>query len=253
MTATPHPVNSRLWEIDLLRGVAVIMMVVFHIVFDLSYLSIVPILIYSGFWRYFALLTALIFVSLSGVSLHLSHQKATKIGSGRMYGKFLRRGTEILLIGLVITFVTYFVIGEGYIIFGVLHCIGTSILLAPLFIGRPKVTLVAAILVISGGFFISRVSGPLWLVWLGIHPASFQSLDYFPLLPWFGVVLLGLTLGTYLYPFGRRIIPLWDRSPNPVQPVCWLGRHSLVIYLVHQPVILLVFALLFPGSIWFLP
>jgi uncharacterized membrane protein len=251
MTPAQGP-SSRYWEIDLFRGIAVLMMVVFHSVFDLSFFSILPINVNSGFWRYFAILTAFIFIFLVGTSLNISHYRALRSAQDG-YLKYLVRGAKILALGFMITIVTYLIIGEGFIIFGVLHCIGASIIIAPLFFGRPRISLLAAVIILAGGFLVTGISGPIWFAWIGIHPAYFYTLDYFPLFPWLGVVLLGLTTGVYLYPKGKRILPLANPSPGCTRPVCWMGRHSLVLYLVHQPVILLILAFIFPGAIWFIP
>jgi uncharacterized membrane protein len=251
MTPAPGP-SSRYWEIDLLRGIAVLMMVVFHSVFDLSFFSIFPINVSSGFWRYFAILTAFIFIFLVGISLNISHYRASRIGKER-YFKYLVRGAKILALGFMITIVTYLIIGEGYIIFGVLHCIGASIFIAPLFFDRPRTGLLAGVVVLAMGLLVAGISGPVWFAWIGVHPAYFYTLDYFPLFPWLGVVLLGLTTGMYLYPQGKRILPLTNPSPRCTRPVCWMGRHSLVLYLVHQPMILLILAFIIPGAIWFIP
>jgi uncharacterized membrane protein len=243
----------RYWEIDLFRGIAVLMMILFHTVFDLSFFSILPINVSSGFWRYFAVLTAFIFIFLVGTSLNLSHYRTPlRLDSG-LYRKYLLRGTKILGLGFGITVVTYLILGEGFIIFGVLHCIGASILIAPVFFGRPKTGILAAALTFAGGILVAGVTGPIWFAWAGVHPSYFYTLDYFPLLPWLGVVLLGLSAGTYLYPQGERLFRLTDRPPACSGAVCWMGQHSLVLYLVHQPLILLLLALAFPGSIWFFP
>jgi uncharacterized membrane protein len=249
----PTAASFRYWEIDLFRGIAVVMMVVFHTVFDLSFFSILPVNVSTGFWRSFAVLTAFIFIFLVGTSLYI-HQNRAMAGSLRnSYTQYLVRGGKIFGLGVVITLVTYLIIGDGFILFGVLHCIGASILIAPVFFGRPKAGFFAAILILASGFLVATISGPVWFAWIGIHPAYFYTLDYFPLIPWLGVVLLGLTTGTYLYPKGKRALPLSDQSPKYTGPVCWMGRHSLILYLVHQPVILILLTFLFPGSIWFIP
>ncbi|MDD1673567.1 MAG: DUF1624 domain-containing protein [Methanomicrobiales archaeon] len=228
-------------------------MVIFHIVFDLSYFSILPMNVASGFWRNFALLTAILFVSLVGTSLNISYNRSVSQKGQFSYIKYLKRGLGILALGFLITGITYFLIGEGFIIFGVLHCIGVSIIVAPLFFFRPRISLFVGLIALGGGYLVSGIQGSLWLAWIGIHPATFYTLDYFPLLPWFGVVLLGLTAGEYLYPKGLRVFSFGHRPPMISQPVSWLGRHSLMIYLIHQPVILLILAFMFPGSIWFFP
>jgi uncharacterized membrane protein len=79
-------------------------------------------------------------------------------------------------------------------------------------------------------------------------PAQFTSVDYFPVLPWFGAVLIGVFVGNSLYPCYVRTFHLRDRSQVPmIRGIDFLGRHSLLIYLVHQPV--LVAALFLMGAV----
>ena len=79
-----------------------------------------------------------------------------------------------------------------------------------------------------------------WLLPLGIHSPEFASYDYFPLVPWFGVFLAGAALGKWAYAPGRSLLPLSPRETF----INFAGRHSLLIYLVHQPVIMGVLYLL---------
>lgn len=238
--ATGAP-GGRFWEIDALRGMAIIMMVVFHLLYDLDYLGIASIAVHNGFWRAFALLTASIFVFLVGISLAISHARARqRLEGSALYRKYLRRGSGLFLLGMLITGVTYLFLGDRFVVFGILHLIGLSVILAPLFFPYPRGCLLAGILVIAAGFLISGIEGPIWLAWLGIHPASFSSVDYEPLFPWFGLVLIGLFAGARLYPGGKRAFLFTDIS-NPVSDgFSYLGKHSLLIYLLHQPLILLL-------------
>ena len=78
-----------------------------------------------------------------------------------------------------------------------------------------------------------------WLLWLGLPPVAYATFDYFPLLPWFGLILLGVWLGGLLYAGGRRGFPLPDLGGAlPVRLLDFLGRHSLLIYLIHQPILM---------------
>lgn len=243
MDQTTAASGGRFWEIDALRGMAIIMMVTFHVLYDLDYFGFVPVAVHSGFWRSFALVTASTFVFLVGVSLSISHARARRRLEGFPLSlKYLRRGAGIFLLGMLITAVTYLFLGDGYVVFGILHLIGLSIIIAPVFLPHPRGCLIGGILVIAAGLLISGIEGPIWLAWLGIHPAGFYSVDYEPLFPWFGLVLLGIVTGGALYPGGKRRF-LFADIRNPFSDgLSYLGRHSLLIYVLHQPVIL---ALLF--------
>ena len=224
--------NKRYLEIDLLRGVAVVMMILYHFLFDLDYFNIYRINVLEGFWLYFARLIALIFIFLVGVSLTLVYYR-------KNYGflDYFKKGSVVFGFGLLITLATWLFAREGTIIFGILHFIGVSIILGSLFLRFKNLNLVLGGILIGLGFYIKNfiVSYP-WLMWLGLKFNNFNTLDYFPLLPWFGVILLGIYFGKLLYPKGKRRFNINLENKY----LSFLGRHSLVIYLLHQPILILV-------------
>ena len=234
---------SRFREIDVTRGIAILMMIVFHTVFDISFFMIAPVNVSTGFWRGFAMATACLFLLLVGVSLVVSHARSAAYLSGfALIKKFLYRGAGIFSLGLLVTLVTWLYLHEGYIIFGILHLIGVSVIIALLFLRFGKYNILLGLLCIAAGFFIGSIQGPVWLLPLGIVPASFASVDYTPLIPWFGAVLVGTGVGEFLYSGGVRRFSMPHLPQLPVQVLAFLGRHSLVIYLVHQSVIILLLA-----------
>lgn len=237
---------QRYREVDALRGVAIVMMIVYHSLFDLSFFGIVPVDVLGGFWRGFAYATVSLFLLLVGISLTLSAARARiRSPAGWAFAaRYVKRGAFILLLGLAITAVSWYFVPGYTILFGVLHLIGVSVMLSPLFLGRPVLSLVCGIACIPAGIAIAGVPGPSWLLWLGIHPAGFASLDYTPLLPWFGVVLTGIYIGSVTYPGGIRRNQFPLGGTPALSPLAFLGRHSLLIYLLHQPVILLLIRLL---------
>jgi len=240
--------GERFWEIDALRGAAVVMMIIFHTVFAASFLGVSPIDVLHGFWRGFALATATLFILIAGVSIWISSARAGAVlGRWRLAAKNLRRGAGIFLVGLGITAATWLFVRDEFVLFGVLQCIGLSIALSPLFLRFGKANLLIGAVIILLAPLVATVDGPLSLAWIGIHPADFASLDYVPLVPWLGVFLIGMSLGATAYPGGRRRFPAGGSDNPPLGPVAFIGRHSLVIYLVHVPFILLALALVFPG------
>jgi uncharacterized membrane protein len=235
--------DSRFREIDATRGIAILMMVLFHTVFDLNFFMILPVTISTGFWRWFAMATASLFLLVVGISLVVSHARSAATLSGfALTKKFLFRGTGIFALGLLVTLATWLYLHEGFILFGILHLIGFSVMLSVLFFRFGKYNILLGLLFIAGGFFIGALQGPVWLLPLGIYPASFTSVDYTPLIPWFGAVLVGLGVGEFLYSGGVRQFTVPHLPDRIVQPLSFLGRHSLVIYLVHQPIIILLLA-----------
>jgi uncharacterized membrane protein len=187
-----------------------------------------------------------------GLSLTLSDTRETqRLGRPPGFTKYLLRGGKIFGLGLIITLATYFFIGRGFVIFGILHLLGLSIILAYPFLRSSRwVSLMAGLLVIALGWYIDRlvVSFP-WLIWLGLKQQGVYMVDYYPILPWFGLALLGIFAGYTLYPQGVRRFS-WPNlaSLPPIGGLRFLGRHSLLIYVIHQPLLIGLLTVLGFGS-----
>lgn len=203
--------------------------------------------LYSGYLLIYVYLVGTIFILLVGVSLTLSYSRVENVLAKKaLYLKYVKRGLTIFVLGLFITVVTWFYVGEGFVVFGVLHCIGLSIVLAyPFLRFRYQNLLLGIFLILFGVLLRNMVFDFNWLVWLGFIPSGFYTIDYFPLLPWFGVVLVGIFLGNSLYRNYKRVFNLRDISGlKPVRFFCFLGRHSLIIYFLHHLVLLLIMYIL---------
>lgn len=235
--------GSRFWEVDLARGVAIIMVVVYHLVFDLDNFVGLDIESAFGFWGAFADVSAFAFVFLAGVSLEISYARARRErGTDGLLGKYLLRGLKVIGWGMLITLVLV-LLDFGYVLFGILHLIGLSIILAYPFLRRRLLSLIFGGLFIAVGLYVSSleivlggVPGVL-LSPLGVLPEGLFMPDYRPLLPWFGVALLGLAFGNYVYA-DRTGTGGNPASAGYAGPLAFLGRHTLFIYLIHQPIII---------------
>ncbi|UCF49290.1 MAG: DUF1624 domain-containing protein [Thermoplasmatales archaeon] len=239
---------ERFWEIDLLRGIAVIMMIVFHLLYDLNYFNIYNLSLYSGYFLIYVYLIGTFFFLLVGISLTLSYNKAkVSLTKGELKLKFIKRGLKIFGLGLLITIISFYFLDEGFVIFGVLHCIGLSIILAYPFLNLRNFNLLLGIIFIFFGIILKQFSFNFqWLVWLGFKPIKFYTIDYFPLLPWFGVILIGIFIGNTLYPNHIRIFK-FRKIPEikAIRLFTFLGQYSLIIYFIHQPILLSIIYLFF--------
>ncbi|WP_319506491.1 heparan-alpha-glucosaminide N-acetyltransferase [uncultured Methanolobus sp.] len=232
--------NERFFEVDAFRGIAIFLMVFYHFFFDLNFLDIHEFNTHSGILLIIGRTAAILFIFLVGVSLTLSYSRAFSLhGTQNQFPHFLKRGAGIFAWGLVITFVTAIALERGTIYFGILHLIGVSIVLAYPFLKYWNFSLIAGILFLFAGVIMDSAYADFpWLLWLGIKPYGFYTLDYFPLIPWFGVVLMGVFTGNSLYPEYHRSFRMCDCENNAVVGLLgYLGKKSLLIYLVHQPVI----------------
>lgn len=238
--------SGRFWEVDAARGAAILMMVVYHLAYDLDTFGGYPIESTSGLWAWFADATASAFLFLVGVSLAISYARSVASGpGGNLFGKYLLRGLRILGYALVLTAVSL-ILGMGVIAFGILHVIALSIILAYPLLRFRWLNLALGLAVIVAGAFMMAAdvsSEAPWLLPLGVVPENLAMPDYRPLLPWFGVVLLGLFAGNLVYGAGKRP-PVPESAPAPARPLVPLGKNSLLIYLIHQPILVALLAAL---------
>ena len=219
MTNSP----SRIWEIDFFRGIALLLMVAFHLIFDLTDFWGYNLNYMNGFWYYEGKLSAIMFTAIAGVSSTLG-----------VY--HFRRGLVVFVWGMFITLATYLYNPQTYIRFGILHMLGSCMILFP-FIKNlsPGWLILAGTAIIASGQWTAQLTIPSSLLLpFGIIPADFTSLDYYPLLPWSGFFLYGAALGQVLYKEHYSRLP----QLSWLQPLTALGRHSLAVYLIHQPLLL---------------
>lgn len=232
----------RYWPVDTLRGVAIVLMVIYHFTWDLAYTGVYGGNMLATPWQMFARFIATLFIFVMGVSFTLSYHRAGAKSPGRnLFPKYFWRGAKVLGLGLVVSVGTYFFVGEnGFVVFGILHLIGLSIVAAYPFLRFKWISLVVGGGVILAGVYANTiiVAAP-WLIWLGIRQAGRYMVDYYPFLPWFGVALMGIFAGHTFYPAGSPRFTWPDFSAAKiVRGLSFLGQHSLLIYMLHQPILL---------------
>ncbi|MDD4353577.1 MAG: heparan-alpha-glucosaminide N-acetyltransferase [Candidatus Nanoarchaeia archaeon] len=213
---------ARFWEIDFFRGIAVIMMIIFHSLFYINYFDFAKLELYSGFIGRFQMIIPLIFLTVSGISSKLQARFVNK------KAVFLR-GLKVLGLGLIITLITWLIFPKDFVFFGILHCIGTCILLS-YFIKNEKIALILGLIVL---FISSSVNSYntnyKYVSIVGLRYAQLNTFDYYPLIPWLGVFLIGYYLGS------KFIINKKSKINNNklINAVCFFGKNSLKIYFIH--------------------
>lgn len=236
--------GPRLAVVDVARGVAILAMIVYHAAFDLSANRLIAVdVIASWPWKVFARSIAGTFLLVVGISLVLATRNGLNARS------FLRRLVILLVAAGLVSLATWWFDPPTFVFFGILHEIALASVLALPFLRLPLwLVTAAAVAVIALPFFYSAdlFNLPaLW--WVGLSSEPPVTVDYVPVFPWFGVVLAGTVAGRLLVAHGGSLAA-WRGEDRLSRLFKRAGRWSLVIYLVHQP--LLVGAVSLYGALY---
>jgi len=225
----------------MLRGLAIIGVVFYHFCWDLSYFRFIGVDVsYEWGWVAFARALLAVFVFLVGVSLVLAH------GQGVRWRPFLKRLAILVGAAGLITIGTLVAFPELFVFFGILHAIALfSVLCLPFLRAPPLLTGALGLVIVIAAFAISLPEfSAKPLAWIGFWDIAPPTNDLVPVFPWFGVALLGVATAKLVLnsPLGPRLAAFAPQA-RPWRWLAVLGRWTLVIYLVHQPIFL---AVLFP-------
>jgi uncharacterized membrane protein len=251
---------GRWGALDVARGLAVLAMVCFHLIWDLGHFGYIAASIpWSAPVKAFGHSIAFSFLFIAGLSLSLAHR------DGVHWRAFWRRFAIVAGAAGLVSLGTYIVFPNAFVFFGILHCIAAASLLALGFLFLPwPAALVAGASIFAAPYFLASPDvNSKWLLWLGLSTSEPFTQDWRPFFPWAGAMLLGLGAGRLLLSSTQRAPapaeaaeasaaepPDWLRSNRalPAQetqritPLGFIGQRSLLIYLVHQPLLFAVFS-----------
>ncbi|MBW8445738.1 MAG: DUF1624 domain-containing protein [Arenimonas sp.] len=229
------PTSPRIEALDAARGLALIAMATYHLTWDFEFFGYLePGTATSGWLKIYARAIAASFLFLAGFSLILAHYPVLKARS------FAKRLAVIVAAALAITVATAIAIPESMIFFGILHAIAAGSLIGLAFLRLPPfVTLAVAVAAIAlPNFYRSEIFDAPALLFIGLSQHLPRSNDYVPLLPWIGALLIGMAAARIAIAAGWRAA----LAKMPAGPG-WLrlaGRNSLIVYLLHQPLLIAV-------------
>lgn len=240
--------TRRFLELDLLRGLAVVGMIIFHLFYLLNYFEVMFLQMFSGWWHVLGQFVRFSFLGLVGVGMVISYNKVLgNLPDAQRGGIFcwkavLRqwcRAGIIFVLALIVSFATLLVIPDQYVKFGILHLIATSIFVLSFVVRLPVIALIFGIAAIFLGKWLSGfTTNSLILFVFGMKSETIFSIDYFPIFPWISVICFGIFLGNLLYAGKFRMCLEKFVFHMAFKPILFLGRHSLVIYMLHMPVII---------------
>ncbi len=220
---------QRINAIDIFRGFAILLMMVYHFSYDLNYFHFISVHFSREiFWLSFRYTIVTMFLLSVGISLVLAHRDGISIK--RLQKRAILLGGSSILV----TTVTYIQFPHTWVYFGILHFIFVASFLVLPFISHPRVSLVVAIVI-----FVLSAMGylnfhELYICLRPILHLPRYTEDFLPIFPWLGVVLLGITIGRYHIRY--KFIP--DiRAKGWLKLPALIGRHSLLVYLLHLPII----------------
>ncbi len=208
--------------LDQLRGLAVLLMLIFHLFFDLDFFGFYQMNYQQNiYWYALPRIIVFLFLTCVGIGLYEAHHQQIA------WKKLLKRTGLIAIYALLTSLTTYFLFPEKWIYFGTLHCIALVSILSLPFLKYPRLSGIFG-LAMTVGEFVFKFHIP----WFNMRHLS---MDYIPLFPWWGFTLIGIFLAAKKF----------HHLPTPkLRPLTFLGQHALFIYILHQP--------LFYGSVWLL-
>ena len=244
--------NQRFDTLDALRGLAMLWMTGFHLVFDLNYFKLVTQDVYRDpFWTWQRTLIVSLFLLCAGMG------QAVATAQGQSWPRFWRRWAQVAGSALLVTAGSWLMFPNSFIYFGVLHGLALMLIVLRLTAHWGRWLWLLGGVAIASKFIFEHLlqTGPLapwadafnsmrwnWLGWISQKPVTE---DYVPLFPWLGVMWWGAAVGAWLL----KQQPVWlaRPMPQPLQALAGLGRWSLSYYLLHQPVLIALVG----GVSWF--
>ena len=224
---------ERILWIDVIRGVSILAMITFHFAFDLMYFGFAKSdLIYQPDWRLFERMIAFSFLFIAGLSLFITH------GSLINWNSFIKRYGVTAICAVLISAVTYVLFNGDMIRFGILHAISVSGLISLLLLRLNSffLALLAVIIFLINLLIPQPVEGDYFWQWLIYTNETPHSLDYRPIIPWITPFIFGMASYQLFKKWG-----LLETSNTIIYRelsiLSWLGRNSLIIYLIHQPIL----------------
>jgi len=247
---------ERYYEIDTIKGIAVILMVIVHIFYLSTIMNVKNYNINGGILRLIAVISHTLFIFIVGMNLSINYQKYKLEDKDKYINKQIKRGLFLLGSGMILSLLTYLAFGNKYIRFGILHFIGISIILSTLIIHNKNLSIYIASVIgiiytiinnrnIRSILFNKCSNTPFLCFITGLVNIKYTSIDHFPLIPYFGLICIGIYSGYRLYNNNKRLLfnnEIEKYKNSKINNILGsLGKNSFKIYVSHLLILYLVF------------
>ena len=211
----------RIDELDSLRATALVMMLISNFVSDLDYFGIMEV-VKGDKWWWLARVNGVSICFYIGISYFLAHQKEYD------FMITFKRTQRLIFWAFAITLVTYFFAPDAYVRFGVLHLLALASIVAFPVARKPLYAFGIGVFLL-----VIPLSSNSNLVWLGLQETGTFAVDYFPINPWLGIFFIFLSAACKIYPAGKPVLSFkWPEK------WLWFGRNTLIVYVIHQPILI---------------
>ncbi|SEF40271.1 Uncharacterized membrane protein [Caloramator fervidus] len=213
--------KKRIFEIDLLRFIAIFLMILYHLAYDVQY-YLGKYINFEGLgWTFIGKTASFLFILVSGISSGFSKNN-------------IKRGIKTFAWGLVVTFFTFIFLKEEYVRFGILHFLGLCMMIYPfLYNINSIVLLILSFVSLYLSLLFKKITINTFLFLpFGLYYKGFSSIDYFPIFPYISIYILGIIIYKNFYEKGKTLFKI------KIGFIEYISQKSLVIYLIHQPILL---------------
>ena len=241
--------TTRIRLLDFSRSVAVLAMVFYHFVYDLGdfgYVNMITVI--NGSWKLFAQSIGCSFLFISGLSFWVMASR------GISWPKYTKRLVFLIASAVLVSGVTYIQFRSAFIFFGILHLLAACSIFALIIYRLPVIVLfslaiglyVAPDFYFSSDYYSDKINDTIfvqkYISWTGLYNGRTGSVDFYAFMPWSAAFVFGLGFGKLLvkHNYSTRISPLSfkeEKTNKPFAALLWIGRNSLLVYLIHQPLL----------------
>jgi uncharacterized membrane protein len=222
--------SGRIFEIDLFRVIAIILMITFHLVYDLNEFANIGINYSASPWHFIGAAAALTFIFVAGVSSGFSRNS-------------FKRGIKVFGFGIIISIITYFLNPIEYIRFGILHFLGVAMIIFPLLnkLKKWQLLTLGVVSIVIGNLVANFTVHTHLLIPLGFMYSNFTTMDYYPIFPYIAVFIFGVFIFKSYYYKGKSLL----KTNYNCRIIKFISKNSLNIYMIHQPILI---AVIFTGK-----